>query len=484
MTRAYGTKTAMHAAPARRRAVGPDQHPLATSAETADGRPRAPRALTAVEEPSAPTTWLTWLITPGRRSPPGTEVQSRLVLVLSLVAFVLIAVLAGLILPHVFAPDAPYRHPVFPIGGLSAIVMLLTYLWARFGPSSYRAAALAIVLNCIVSPLTASLVFEPHLFSGALVGLVLASALFSTRVVAALVLLLLLAGALVPPLSGYAISYDALVPELVVTGMVGTLLVVLPWHYQRLERSRQRQLNQRNTELLLEIEARKEAQESLRKQADLQAVLVQEINHRVRNNVGAVLGMLAAERKRAKGGAGPSTVEVLDDIDRRIRGMGAAHDTLVAHHWQPLPLSELCESVLKMAAQLGRPFGSASEVLVQPSSVLVSTQQTQHLALVLAELVTNSLKHGRSSRIRHEVEIQRLGNEAILRYRDNGRGYPESVIRGARERGHIGLELIEGLVAHSLRGRVELTNDHGAVAILRFPIPEERELSNRGGAPP
>jgi two-component sensor histidine kinase len=52
-------------------------------------------------------------------------------------------------------------------------------------------------------------------------------------------------------------------------------------------------------------------------------------------------------------------------------------------------------------------------------------------------------------------------------YRDRGSGYPETVLAG--ERRSVGLELVQMIVSHSLRGSWVIRNENGAVTEIRFP---------------
>ena len=432
-------------------------------------------------EPDEPRTrsgigrFLAHLIRPSGGYDRQARVQNRLVLALSLAS--LFAILAALfVLNHFYAPDEPFEHPVIVAGSLSAVAMLLTYLWARSDARRHRSAALFVVFNCILAPLSVAVVFDPNYFIGCLVGLVLGSALLRPRWIAAITITVVGIGVLLPTLSSTVEWQDALVVELVIMAMVGSVLAVLPWHYGLVEASRQGELARRNAELLHEIAARREAEASLRTHAHLQEVLVQETNHRVRNNLSAILGILSAERSRLRQGSTNSIGDVLSDLDRRIRGIAAAHDVLTAHDWQAVPVSDLSEAVLQMAAS-GAPPNQRVEIDVAPSTARVSARQTQHLALILAELAANSLKHANEDHLCIWVEFDASPDQLSVRYRDDGPGFATEILEGERTPGHLGLRLIDGIVSHSLQGRLLLSNDGGAVSTIEIPRDYEAQAA-------
>lgn len=93
--------------------------------------------------------------------------------------------------------------------------------------------------------------------------------------------------------------------------------------------------------------------------------------------------------------------------------------------------------------------------------------------MVINELATNTVKY--ASRPTGAVSVGfEFGsdiNGIMLRYRDNGPGYPPDVL--ANERSDIGLKLITEMVTKSLGGSIVLSNDDGAVATLRIRSEEE-----------
>jgi two-component sensor histidine kinase len=201
--------------------------------------------------------------------------------------------------------------------------------------------------------------------------------------------------------------------------------------------------------------------------AKTKATLLHEVNHRVGNNLAAIIGLLALEQKRT--GIDQATYQaVMADLINRIQGLATVHQMLSAAEWSPLLLSELAEQVIGSA--LGAlPVDKYVSVEVSPSPVRVRPKDANNLALVVNELTTNSCKYAwperQSGRI--AIRIGRQGDLVALEYRDDGLGYPEEVLR--LERHSVGWKLIQTVVGHSLQGEVSLHNDRGAVTTVRFP---------------
>ncbi len=220
-----------------------------------------------------------------------------------------------------------------------------------------------------------------------------------------------------------------------------------------------------------DITERKRTEVALRQYGETQAVLLREVNHRVKNNLAAIIGMLYKEQDRAESGEVRSYRDVLEDLVARVKGLSTVHTLLSASGWRPLPLSRLCEDVIHGALQ-GKSLGRAVSVDVEVSSLEVNSTQAHQLTLVINELATNTLKHalGKQEAVQIQVRAGDSGGKVHLEFRDDGPGYPEEMLRGDFSRASVGFDLILGIVRESLRGEVQLQNDEGAVTTVRFAL--------------
>ena len=226
--------------------------------------------------------------------------------------------------------------------------------------------------------------------------------------------------------------------------------------------------------IIRDITELKLSEKRLKQYANTQKVLVREVNHRVKNNLATIVGMLAIEEKRAVGKGSTYYLSFLQDLIARIRGLSTVHGLLSESGWHPLKLSLLCDQILKSAIQAA-PFLKNIEISINPSQVLVNSTQAHHLAVVINELAVNSIKHGMANRdnISINLIIEQDGAKTTVQFKDNGSGFPEEIIKGDFSRANIGFELIQGIVMKSLGGNIVFNNENGAVATISF----ENELN-------
>ncbi len=210
------------------------------------------------------------------------------------------------------------------------------------------------------------------------------------------------------------------------------------------------------------------AQTELQRSADTQAVLLREVNHRVKNNLAAIISILHKEQDRAEVADQQSYLGLLREMVARVAALATVHRLLSESQWRPLPLDGLVRSVVEAVVRAHK-SPERVEVRVGEADVTVESDIAHHVGLVLNELATNCLKHGlvERERLRIGVALERIEGEIRIRFADDGPGFPQEVLIGAPSTG-LGLELVRGIVRRTLRGTVRFDNRAGAVVELQF----------------
>jgi PAS domain S-box-containing protein len=229
----------------------------------------------------------------------------------------------------------------------------------------------------------------------------------------------------------------------------------------------------------IDITARKQAETRLAQYtAELEEanqanrLLLQEVNHRVKNNLTAILGLIMKEQihldqEMPNRDEKERYLAALDNLSGRVRSLATAHSLLSASGWRPLELSDLARNVIEASLSAAGSEDTHPTVQINGSAVYVAPENAHNLALVLGELTTNTMKYGRGEGGVHvTVDINAGDGEVRLLFRDNGPGYPDSVLAGDDR--SVGLGLVQSVVTHSLRGSWHLRNEGGAVVELRF----------------
>lgn len=172
-------------------------------------------------------------------------------------------------------------------------------------------------------------------------------------------------------------------------------------------------------------------------------LLIAELNHRVRNILNLIRGLINQSRQ------GSRTVEDFAQlIGGRINALAIAHDNITRENWTPASLSDLIRSEADayVGAKYDRVVISGDEVLVAPEAYTV-------LALVIHEMITNSVKYGalcdRSGSLAITVDADAAG--VTICWRESG-GPP---VKPPQRRG-FGSTIIEKSIPFELNGRARV----------------------------
>ncbi|WP_296515637.1 HWE histidine kinase domain-containing protein [Rhodopseudomonas sp.] len=167
-----------------------------------------------------------------------------------------------------------------------------------------------------------------------------------------------------------------------------------------------------------------------------QEILIAELNHRVRNILGLVRGLITQSAASAT-----DVSSLVESLDQRIQSLARAHDFLSTVGWQPLSLRQL------LRAELSE--GEGRLTLTGPDVTLQSSACTP-LTLVIHELVTNTRKYGALSKpgggIRVETSADAVGNVSVIWQEFGGPPVTRPVRRG------FGTTMLEKMIPFELRG--------------------------------
>lgn len=198
--------------------------------------------------------------------------------------------------------------------------------------------------------------------------------------------------------------------------------------------------------------------ERARRDAEATAVLLRELQHRVRNNLAAIQALLVLERHRSP----PRAVsEAIDVAIARLRSMAALQDALLPQE-DSADLASLADAVSRGALDV---FGAAGSVSYRVTGrATLPARRASAVAMVLNELLTNAVKHA-GARMVH-VEIREGGAALELEVRDDGRGMPEQPPSGN------GLVIARAVVRNELAGSLSFLPAEQGTRV-RIVIPRE-----------
>jgi light-regulated signal transduction histidine kinase (bacteriophytochrome) len=189
-----------------------------------------------------------------------------------------------------------------------------------------------------------------------------------------------------------------------------------------------------------------------------QELLIAELNHRVRNILGVIRGLI--RQSKTDDGDIENFVKLLDG---RIHALARAHNQITDDHWGPAPIQALIDA--EAAAFLAE---GPDRIAMSGGFVLLNPQAYSTMALVFHELVTNSAKYGSLSVAEGTVSVSWWRNETgDLKVDWAEHGGP--TVKAPARRG-FGSTIIERSVPYDLGGEASI-NYAGEGVRAHFCIP-------------
>lgn len=198
----------------------------------------------------------------------------------------------------------------------------------------------------------------------------------------------------------------------------------------------------------------------LRKRKKHVEELQKELHHRVRNNLGIVSALVDESTHD------PSNKITAKELESRINSIGFVHEQL--YQQKDITKLDLQTFLENLCKNLISTFSNNSNIEYKIDAHLsIETKQTTQLALVLAELITNSLKHGFKLIANPKIFITASclnDNKVKIVVSDNGTGFPDNFNSLAK---NYGIKMVYGLVKQ-MKGEIKFYNENGAFNELIF----------------
>jgi PAS domain S-box-containing protein len=227
------------------------------------------------------------------------------------------------------------------------------------------------------------------------------------------------------------------------------------------------ELIETNEQLKQEIAERKHADEQVKASLREKEILLQEIHHRVKNNLQVIISLL---RLQSRGIKDRDILTMFQESQDRINSMALVHEKI--YYSKDLANIRLRDYVNDLASDLFKSYNLSSgniEFKMEIEDIPIGIDTSIPCGLIINELLSNSLKHAFPENRKGEIKIEiRSANESEIEmaYSDNGIGLPKSF--DFRESTGFGFRMIVDLVEYKLMGNIKLIQDRGTIFQIRF----------------
>jgi two-component sensor histidine kinase len=199
------------------------------------------------------------------------------------------------------------------------------------------------------------------------------------------------------------------------------------------------------------------------------SALLQEMHHRVRNNLQTVAALLSIQIRQDESA---SSAPHLREAVSRIQAIAAVHDLLSDEdRLGGATIDAIARLVAEEAHSMLIPPGLSVRFDISPSDIAVPSKQATVLALLTNELVSNAVSHGFRGRSQGQISIRtrRQDGMATLEVENDGQSVPEDF--DPSQSSGLGMRIVDRLVTSDLHGQFDIrSTECGTIATIKFPL--------------
>lgn len=237
-----------------------------------------------------------------------------------------------------------------------------------------------------------------------------------------------------------------------------------------LVKKRTYELQEANQRLEQEVVERKRAEQQIKSDLDQKIELVQEVHHRVKNNIQMIISLINMLCSHPV--IDNHTSDRLRDIAEKVRYISRIHEDFYSS--PNLSKISFAPYLKKSIGELYSNYGKKAEIIfkLNISDEYLDINQAIPLGIIFNELLINSMKYAfvhesesdEKSVIR--IEFYKRSGKVSLVVNDNGVGLPAG-FHPARS-GNVGLKLVRILIKDHLRGIIESNVNYGTRIKVTF----------------
>ena len=217
-----------------------------------------------------------------------------------------------------------------------------------------------------------------------------------------------------------------------------------------------------------DITERKQAETQIKLSLKEKEILLQEIHHRVKNNLQVISSLLNLQAGYLND---QQAFDLLQDSQNRVRSMALIHEKL--YQSPDLARIDIAEYIRNLVTYLIRSYRVDTEkinLIIKADNISLGVDLAVPCGLILNELVSNSFKYafpnGKIGKIYIELSANRDG-QFTLTVGDNGVGLPPDI--NFQRTTSLGLQLVNTLV-EQLDGTIKLDNTRGTEFEITFAM--------------
>jgi len=215
-----------------------------------------------------------------------------------------------------------------------------------------------------------------------------------------------------------------------------------------------------------DVTERKAADERIKNLLTEKELILQEVHHRIKNNMNTIRGLLYLQGAEMKD---PAAAEALHDAETRVQSMMILYDKLYSSHdYKEMSVKSYLGPLLD---EILENFTNRSIVQVEKDieDFVLEANIVFPLGIIVNELLTNIMKYAFIGRNNGVISLSALkkGKQVVITLSDDGNGIPESV--SFESSTGFGLNLV-GMLTTQIGGSIRIERGDGTKFVLEFMV--------------
>lgn len=232
------------------------------------------------------------------------------------------------------------------------------------------------------------------------------------------------------------------------------------------------EIEAQQTDILKYLEQLKSKEDELLDEIKVKQMLLQEIHHRVKNNLQVISSLLNLQSNYVED---HQTLEVIRGSINRIRSMSLIHQNL--YQQKDFVRSDFSKYVHDLARNLVDTYQREEHDVhleIDVKDIQLSLDDSVPCGLILNELISNALKYAFVEKKQGSVRVSMhiSDKKYHLEVSDNGSGFPADF--DPENSDSLGIELVTTLT-EQLDGELNMSNENGARVVITWPVVEKDE---------
>jgi two-component sensor histidine kinase len=215
-----------------------------------------------------------------------------------------------------------------------------------------------------------------------------------------------------------------------------------------------------------DITERKEAEKKIQNLLTEKELILQEVHHRIKNNMNTIKGLLYLQAIEMKDTAAAGA---LHEAENRVQSMMILYDKLYSSHdYQEMSINSYLGPLID---EILVNFANHSIVKVEKdiANFTLDANVVFPLGIIVNELLTNIMKYAFIGRESGIITVSAKKNESTVTISlgDNGKGIPESINFDSST--GFGLNLV-GMLTSQIGGNIKIERGDGTKFVLEFEV--------------